>query len=135
MEEAKARAIASLVAQMKKNPPAMWENWAGTIPWRRAWQPTPVFLPGEAHGQRSLAGYGPRGRRESGTAEATAHRLPVQLGLLLDSFNFPRGEKIIPVSVFRFIIASMNTRAAAKTAFPLTNKPLFQAYRKVVLRV
>ena len=31
----------------------------GKIPWRRAWQPTPVFLPGKAHGQRSLAGYSP----------------------------------------------------------------------------
>ena len=31
----------------------------GRIPWRRKWQPTPVFLPGESHGQRSLAGYGP----------------------------------------------------------------------------
>ena len=29
----------------------------GRIPWRRAWQPTPVFLPGESHGQRSLEGY------------------------------------------------------------------------------
>ena len=33
--------------------------------WRRAWQPTPVFLPGESHGQRSLGGYCPWGRRES----------------------------------------------------------------------
>ena len=31
------------------------------IPWRRKWQPTPVFLPGQSHGQRSLAGYGPWG--------------------------------------------------------------------------
>ena len=31
----------------------------GSIPWRRKWQPTPLFLPGESHGQRSLAGYGP----------------------------------------------------------------------------
>ena len=30
--------------------------WVGKIPWRRAWQPTPVFLPGESHGQRSLVG-------------------------------------------------------------------------------
>ena len=37
----------------------------GKIPWSRAWQPTPVFLPGESHGQRSLAGYSPRGHRES----------------------------------------------------------------------
>ena len=35
----------------------------GKIPWRRAWQPTPVFLLGESHGQRSLMGYGPEGYR------------------------------------------------------------------------
>ena len=33
--------------------------WVSKIPWRRAWQPTPVFLPGESHGQKSLAGYSP----------------------------------------------------------------------------
>jgi len=35
------------------------DPWVGKILWRRAWQPTPVFLPGESHGQRSLAGYKP----------------------------------------------------------------------------
>ena len=39
--------------------------WVGKIPWRRKWQPTPVFLPGESHGWRSLVGYSPRGRKES----------------------------------------------------------------------
>ena len=39
--------------------------WVGKIPWRRAWTPTPVFLPGESHGQRSLVGYIPWGRRPS----------------------------------------------------------------------
>ena len=38
--------------------------WVGKIPWRRAWHPTPVFLPGESHGQRSLAGYSPQGHQE-----------------------------------------------------------------------
>ena len=38
-------------------------------PWRRAWQPTPVFLAGEPHGQRILAGYGPWGCKESDTTE------------------------------------------------------------------
>ena len=33
--------------------------WAGKIPWRRKWQPTPVFLPGKSHGQRSLVDYNP----------------------------------------------------------------------------
>ena len=47
--------------------------WVGKIPWRRAWQPTPVFLHGESHGQRSLAGYSPSGCKESDTTEATEH--------------------------------------------------------------
>ena len=44
-----------------------------TTPLRRAGQPTPVFLPGESHGQRSLAGYSPWGHKESDTTEATEH--------------------------------------------------------------
>ena len=43
--------------------------WIGKIPWRRKWQPTPIFLPGESHGQRSLVGYGPQGRKESDRTE------------------------------------------------------------------
>ena len=39
------------------------------IPWRREWQPTPVFLPGKSHGQRSLVGYSPWGHKESDTTE------------------------------------------------------------------
>ena len=41
----------------------------GKIPWRRKWQPTPVFLPGKSHGQRSLVGYCPWGHKESDTTE------------------------------------------------------------------
>ena len=66
---------ASLVDQMGKNLPAMQETgldpWVGKIPWRRAWQPTPVFLPGESHRQRSLVGYGPVDHKESDMTEAT----------------------------------------------------------------
>ena len=42
-------------------------------PWRRRWQPTPVFLPGESHGERSLAGYSLWGCKESDVTEATEH--------------------------------------------------------------
>ena len=42
------------------------------IPWRRAWQPTPVFLPRESCGHRSLVGYSPWGGKESDTTEATS---------------------------------------------------------------
>ena len=36
----------------------------GRLPWRRKWQPTPLFLPGESHGRRSLVGYSPQSRKE-----------------------------------------------------------------------
>ena len=36
-----------------------FDPWVRKIPWRRKWQPTPVYLPGESHGQRSLVGYSP----------------------------------------------------------------------------
>ena len=46
-------------------------SFSRKIPWRRKWQPTPVFLPGDSHGQRTLAGYSPWGRKESDMTEAT----------------------------------------------------------------
>ena len=46
---------------------------AGKILWRRAWQPTPVFLPGKCHGRRSLAGYSPQGCKEWGMTEVNQH--------------------------------------------------------------
>ena len=45
----------------------------GKMPWRRKWQPTPVFLPGESHGQRSLACYSPWGHKESDTTKVTKY--------------------------------------------------------------
>ena len=44
---------------------------SGRFPWRKAWQPTPVLLPKESHGQRSLAGYSPEGHEELDLTEAT----------------------------------------------------------------
>ena len=50
-----------------------FDPWVGKIPWRREWQTTPVFLPGESHEQRSLAGYSPRGRNASNTTGRLTH--------------------------------------------------------------
>ena len=65
-----------------KNPPVYkrhrrhgFNPWVGKIPWRRAWQHAPVFLPGKSHGQRSLAGCTPWGRKESDMTKATEHAL------------------------------------------------------------
>ena len=60
-----------------------FDPWVGKIRWRKKWQPTPAFLPGESHGQRSLAGYSPwrckRGRHDLATKqqfwEKQSHRL------------------------------------------------------------
>ena len=49
------------------------DPWVGKIKWRRKRQPTPVFLPGESHGQRSLVGYSPWGHKKLDTTEATKH--------------------------------------------------------------
>ena len=43
--------------QCRRHKRSGFDPWVGKIPWRRAWQPTPVFLPGESHRQKSLVGY------------------------------------------------------------------------------
>ena len=56
-----------VVAQTVKHLPTIGETWIWSLgredPWRRKWQPTPVSLPGESHGRRSLVGYSPQGCR------------------------------------------------------------------------
>ena len=52
--------------------------WAGKIPWRRKWQPTPVLLPGKFHGQRSVVGYSPWGHKESDTTERLVYSKRIQ---------------------------------------------------------
>ena len=57
-----------------------FDPWVEKIPWRRAWQPTPVYLPGESHGQRSLVGY--IGLQRVGHDRVTEHAC-----LILKIFN------------------------------------------------
>ena len=61
------------MAQAVKNLPAMQEIWVKSLgqedPLEKGWQPTPVFLPGEFHGQKSLVGYSPQGHKESDMTE------------------------------------------------------------------
>ena len=66
----------SFGSSVVKNPPAKckrvgFDPWVRKIPWRRKWQPTPVFLPGKSHGQRSLVGYSPWGHKRVGHNWAT----------------------------------------------------------------
>ena len=80
---------ASWVAQTIKNLPAVQETWVRSlgqefhpdqewqefsIPWRREWQPTPVFLPEKSHGQKSFVGYSPWCPKKSHRTEQLAHK-------------------------------------------------------------
>ena len=55
--------LAQLVKDLSAMQETRFDPWVVKIPWRRKWQPTPVFWPGESHGQTSLAGYSPWGRK------------------------------------------------------------------------
>ena len=63
-----------LVVQLVKNcrhfRRPQFDPWVRNIPWRREWQPTPVFLPGEFHGQRNLMGYTPRDHERAGLSDS-----------------------------------------------------------------
>ena len=62
--------------QCRRRKRCVFSPWVRKIPWRRPWQPIPVFLPGESYGQRSLAGYSPWGRKESETTERLNNNNP-----------------------------------------------------------
>ena len=62
--------MASLYSQSKVSDSRI-SRIGAKIPWRRTWKLTPIFWPGESHGQKSLAGYSPWGCKESDMTEAT----------------------------------------------------------------
>ena len=100
--------LPSLVAQRLKRLPARQETrfnpWVGKIPWRRKWQPTPVFLPGKSHGQRSLVGYSPRSRKESDTTEQ------LHFTSLLIVYQLQGTIVALPTLLAKLIIARLTIR-------------------------
>ena len=57
------------ICQCRRSKRCRFDPWLGKIPWRKKWQPAPVFLPGKCHGPRSLGGYSPWGHKELDTNE------------------------------------------------------------------
>ena len=57
---------------------------SGRFPWKRKWQPTPVFVPGESHGQRSLVGYNPWGCKESDMTDQLSTHVYEVMNILID---------------------------------------------------
>ena len=78
--------------------------WVMKIPWRRAWQFTPVCLPGVSHGQRSLAGYSPRGHKERDMTEllSTAQHFSEMAGLWQPCLQQATGA-IFPTAFAHFV--------------------------------
>ena len=78
--------------------------WVGKIPWRREWLPTPVFLPGEFHGQRSLEGYSPQDPKESDMTE----QLTLSLHFI-DSSGLLQNSEILRISGQTIISLKFNS--------------------------
>ena len=90
-----------------------FDPWVGKIPWRRKWQSTPVLLPGKSHGQRSLVGYSPWGRKESDTTERL--HFPFTLNILWHCFSLGLEWKLTfssPVATAEFSIFASILSAA-----------------------
>ena len=81
--------VAKNPCQRKRHKRLRFNPLVGKIPWRRAWQPTPVFLPGEFHEQRSLAGYNPWSHKESDTTKQ------LTLSLIQTLWRKGRGHSIV----------------------------------------
>ena len=77
-------AVKNLLA-MRRHRRRGFSPWVGKTPWRRKWQATPGFLPGESRGQRSVAGHSPQGCKESASTEGLSSRsiTPLESTLLV----------------------------------------------------
>ena len=81
----------------------MQDPWVGKIPWRRKWQPTPVILPGEFHGQGSLAGYSPWGCKESGKTEQLSLTYAHENITTVNAYTCPLSPKVSSHPIYLFM--------------------------------
>ena len=112
-----------------KNLPLMQELefWVGKIPWRRKWPPTPVFLPGKSHGQRSLVGYSLWGLKKNQTQQLNSSNRHVHhllLGISLD------GCVVIHTGP-----SSVKWHSSCFRVFPTTNESLVNILTHITVRI
>ena len=117
----------SQVALVEKNLPAdagdkrhRFDPWVRKIPWRKAWQPTPVFLSRESHGQRSLVGYSPWGHKETDMTEVTYHTCSHIISLWVTYF--------ITGSLYLFTARGLPLTPAPAAPRPLLWQPVCSLY-------
>ena len=94
-----------------------FDPWVGKIPWRRKWQPTPVILPRESHGQRSLEGYSPRGCKELDMTEQLTLLCPVPETKWCHGFRKADSGLALcgPWSMFDLLLVSANSVSLAQS--------------------
>ena len=100
--------VRNFCLQCRRHERLRFDPWVGKIPWRRKCPPTPVFLPGQSHGQRSLVGYSPWGRQESDMTE----------GLHNNNIQRQKGFKNLEVREYRN--ASLRSRIEKYWVLPGT---------------
>ena len=102
---------ASQVAQMVKNLPPMWETWVRSLGWEYPLEkeqlPTPVFWPGEFHGQRSLAGYSPWNYKESDMTEQLSKKKK-KACITLKDFKSGQNKKFLKIVVISPSLSVLN---------------------------
>ena len=84
-----------------------FDPWIGKIPWRKKWQPTLVFFPGDVHGQRSLVGYSSWGHKESDKTERLTHMKQCQGTVVLKSHGYSRWLKWM---IFKCQMPNLNSQ-------------------------
>ena len=107
-----------------KNPPANAEDvrhefdpWVGKITQRRAWPPTPVFLPEESHGQRSLVGHSPQRHKELDMTEATWHTYEHHSAFLIEIIT---GLNFVRISFTMYVYILKNSLTLPLLPFYIT---------------
>ena len=108
------------MVQMVKNLPEMQETWVRSLgqedPLRRTRQSTPVFLPGEPHGQGSLAGYSPRGHKELDMTEQAHSFIANQISSILIAI-VPCLQPSLPIKIGAIIIPSLGNYTSFHTGY------------------
>ena len=104
--------------------------WVGKIHWRSKEQPTPVFSPGKSHGQRSLAGYSPRGHKESDTTDHECFSYP----LFLQAFLWLEAILRSMASCARMHILDFSTLFLPKWAQEVPSYALLTSSKRILIR-
>ena len=120
-----------------------FDPWVRKIPWRRKWEPTPVLLPGESHGQRNLVGCSPQGHTESDVPEVTQHTLMyktqggpgvIHLQVLLHDSHSLRFSPFLltslEVGAHSPVLQMVNLRLTENVKFPGSDVTLCPLYRQ-----